>query len=298
MITNAANFRQQLASGTMVVAPGCYDGLTARLIEGAGFGCAYMTGAGTSAAHGYPDFGLITMSEMVANARRITATIGIPLISDADTGYGNELNVYRTIQEFEAAGVAGVHIEDQGFPKKCGHLDDKEIIPLDEYLPKIRAAAAARKSKDFAIIARTDSRARLGFEEAVRRGNAALSAGADIVFVEAPQTMDEVKAIPKQVKGPCLLNVVQGGKTPAIDMAAAQAAGYAVSILPGLLTRAVMAACDGVLRDVKATGRAPGMDEGGAKGGANVRAFFNRLGAEEWDARRTAYRPEGRKAAE
>ena len=114
------------------------------LIEAAGFACAYMTGAGTSAAHGYPDFGLITMSEMVANARRITAISGIPLISDADTGYGNELNVYRTIQEFERAGVAGVHIEDQGFPKKCGHLDDKEIVSLDEYLPKIRAAAAAR----------------------------------------------------------------------------------------------------------------------------------------------------------
>jgi 2-methylisocitrate lyase-like PEP mutase family enzyme len=291
--TPAANFRKQIASGAMVVAPGCYDALTARLIESTGFGCAYMTGAGTSAAHGYPDFGLITMSEMVANARRITATIGIPLISDADTGYGNELNVFRTIQEFERAGVAGVHIEDQGFPKKCGHLDDKEIISLDEYLPKIRAAAAARISKDFVIIARTDSRAKMGLDEAVRRANAALAAGADIAFVEAPQTLDEIKAVPKLVKGPCLLNVVQGGKTPPIDMAAAQSFGYVISILPGLLTRSIMAACDAALKEMKDTGKAPDLP-----GGVNVRAFFNRLGAEEWDARRTAFRPEQRKAAE
>ena len=293
MTTNAAAFRKMIKSGTMIVAPGCYDGITARLIEGAGFGCAYMTGAGTSAAHGYPDFGLITMSEMVANARRITSTIGIPLISDADTGYGNELNVFRTIQEFERAGVAGVHIEDQGFPKKCGHLDDKEIVPLDEYLPKIRAAAKARVSKDFTIIARTDARAKMGLEEAVRRANAALGAGADMAFVEAPQTLDEIKAVPKLVKGPCLLNVVQGGKTPPIDMSDAQAAGYAIAILPGLLTRSIMATCDAVLKEMKETGKAPGVP-----GGVNVRAFFNRFGAEEWDARRTAFRPDQQKAAE
>lgn len=293
----SAALRQQLGSGTMIVAPGCYDGITARLIEGAGFSCAYMTGAGTSAAHGYPDFGLITMSEMVANARRITSTLGIPLISDADTGYGNELSVFRTIQEFERAGVAGVHIEDQGFPKKCGHLDDKEIIPLDDYLPKIRAAAAARTSKDFCIIARTDARAKMGFEEAIRRANAALSAGADMAFVEAPQTLDEIKSVPKQVKGPCLLNVVQGGKTPPIDMSAAEAAGYAIAILPGLLTRSIMAVCDAALKEMKETGKAPGLP-----GGVNVRAFFNRFGAEEWDARRTAFRDpptaQGKQAAE
>jgi 2-methylisocitrate lyase-like PEP mutase family enzyme len=285
MSTPSANFRKQIAAKTMIVAPGCYDGITARLIESAGFACAYMTGAGTSAAHGYPDFGLITMSEMVANARRITSTTKIPLISDADTGYGNELNVTRTIQEFERAGVAGVHIEDQGFPKKCGHLDDKEIIPLDDYLPKIRAAAAARASKDFCIIARTDSRAKMGLEEAIRRANAALNAGADMAFVEAPQTIDEIKSVPKLVKGPCLLNVVQGGKTPLIDMSEAQTYGYAIAILPGLLTRSIMATCDAVLKDMKETGRAPGLP-----GGVDVKAFFNRFGAEEWDARRTAFR--------
>ena len=184
-----------------------------------------MTGAGTSAAHGYPDFGLITMSEMVANARRLCDALSIPLVSDIDTGYGNELNVYRTVQEFERAGVAAMHLEDQVFPKKCGHLDDKEVISLDDYVAKIRAAADARQSKDFTIIARTDSRAVLGFDEAIRRGNAALAAGADMVFVEAPQTLEEVTAVPKRIQGPCMLNIVLGGKTPIVDMADRRKAG-------------------------------------------------------------------------
>ena len=164
----AAALRKLLKSGKLVVAPGAYDCITGRMVDQAGFPAVYMTGAGTSASLGYPDFGLVTMSEMVANARRIVDTIDVPLISDADTGYGNELNVYRTVQDFERAGVAAIHIEDQVFPKKCGHLDDKEVVPLDDYVAKIRAAAAARDSKDFIIIARTDSRAMLGFEEAVK----------------------------------------------------------------------------------------------------------------------------------
>jgi len=156
---------RKLMGDGMVVALGAYDGLTARLISQADFAAVYMTGGGRSSGFGYPDYGLLTMSEMVENAGRIVDAVDLPVISDADNGYGNELNTYRTIRAFEKAGVAGVHIEDQAFPKKCGHLDDKELIPLEDYVAKIRAAADARQSDDFVIIARTDARASLGFEK-------------------------------------------------------------------------------------------------------------------------------------
>src|SRR5256885_13763998 len=173
-MTQAARFRELMRRDGMVVAPGAYDCITARLIERAGFEAVYMTGAGTAATLGYPDFGLVTMSEMVANAGRIAAAVELPVIADADTGYGNELNVFRTVREFERSGVAGIHIEDQEFPKKCGHLEGKQVIPREDYIAKIRAAAAARRDQDFMIIARTDSRAVAGFDEAVVRANAAL----------------------------------------------------------------------------------------------------------------------------
>src|SRR5260370_36030486 len=194
-----------------------------------------MTGAGTAAPLGYPDFGLITMSELADNAGRLAAAVTVPVIADADTGYGNELNVTRTVREYEKRGVAGLHIEDQGFPKKCGHLDDKTVIAFDEYLAKIRAAAAARTDPDFLLIARTDSRAVIGFEEAVTRMNAALAAGADMAFLEAPQTIAEIDAVPKIAKGPCLLNVVSRGKTPIFDLDHAQRLGFKLAVLPGLL---------------------------------------------------------------
>ena len=203
-MTQARRLRERLQRDGMIVAPGAYDGLTAKLVAQAGFEAVYMTGAGTAAGLGYPDFGLVTMSEMVANARRMVAAVAVPVIADADTGYGNELTVFRTVREYESAGVAAIHIEDQGFPKKCGHLDDKEIVPREEWLAKIRAAAAARRDLDFIIIARTDARAVAGFDEAVARANAALAAGADMAFVEAPQTLDEVAAVPRLVNGPCL----------------------------------------------------------------------------------------------
>src|SRR5207248_7069878 len=196
-MTQARGFRDLLKRERMVVAPGAYDCITAKLIEQAGFSAVYMTGAGTAATLGYPDFGLVTMSEMVANAGRIAAAVELPVIADADTGYGNELNVFRTVREFERSGVAGIHIEDQEFPKKCGHLEGKQIIPREDYFAKIRAAAAARRDQDFMIIARTDSRAVAGLDEPITRANAALGAGADLVFVEAPQTQDEVAAVPR-----------------------------------------------------------------------------------------------------
>ena len=275
----AAKLRQLLRQDQMLVAPGAYDCITARTIAQAGFAAVYMTGAGTAATLGYPDYGLVTMSEMADNAGRIAAAVDVPVLADADTGYGNELNATRTVREYERRGVAGLHIEDQGFPKKCGHLDNKVIVPLDEYLAKVRAAVAARQNPDFVIIARTDARAVLGFEEAIRRANAALEAGADVAFVEAPQTLEEVAAVPRLVRGPCLLNVVWRGKTPDIAFTDAQRAGYRLAIVPGLLFKAVIGVCDAMLAQLKAAGQHPVLDTNMTVGDA-----FRRLGAEEWDA--------------
>lgn len=291
-MTATKPLREQLKSGPMVVAPGAYDCITARLVEQAGYSCVYMTGAGTAAAHGLPDYGLVTMSEMVANARRITSSISVPLVSDSDTGYGNELNAYRTVQEFEKAGVSAIHIEDQVFPKKCGHLDDKELVPIEDWLAKLRAAAAARKSPDFMVIARTDSRAIAGFDEAVRRSNLALEAGADVVFLEAPQSLEEVTQVPKLVRGPCLLNAVLSGKTPAINMRDAEAMGYRIAILPGMLLSSIIGLCDKMLAEVKETGMVAAHFSGG--GPAKT---FARFGAAEWDGRRTAFRPQDGKTS-
>jgi len=293
-MTQAARFRELLRRDGMVVAPGAYDCITARLIERAGFDAVYMTGAGTAATLGYPDFGLVTMSEMVANAARIAAAVELPVIADADTGYGNELNVVRTVREYETAGVAGIHIEDQGFPKKCGHLEDKEIVPREDWLAKIRAAASARRSADFLIIARTDSRAVAGFDEAVARANAALGAGADMAFVEAPQTLEEVAAVPRLVKGPCLLNVVRGGKTPDLDLGEAERMGYKLAIVPGLLIKNVVGICEKMLDELKTTRRHPAPVRE-----MSVRETFQLWGADEWDALRTRFRdaPERRRDA-
>lgn len=276
--TKANKLRQLLAADGMTIAPGAYDCITATLIHQAGFPAVYMTGAGTSATLGLPDFGLLTMTEMVQNASRIASTVDIPLVADADTGYGNELNVVRTIREYERAGVAAIHMEDQVFPKKCGHLDNKKIIPAEEFIAKIRAADHARTDPDFLIIARTDARAVVDMDEAVRRANMALDAGADMAFVEAPQTMDEIRAVPKLVKGPCLLNVVRRGKTPDIDLGDAEAMGYKLAILPTLLFRGVIGLCDQLLSELKATNVFPA-----PPGDISPHDAFRRFGADEWD---------------
>src|ERR1700761_9444556 len=230
MTSQADKLAALLRSDEMIVAPGAYDCITARMIDQAGYSACYMTGAGVAATLGYPDYGLVTMSEMADNAGRMTNVLNIPLIADADTGYGNELNVIRTVREYEKRGVAAIQIEDQTFPKRCGHLDNKEVVPLDDFIPKIRAAASAKTNPNFTLIARTDSRAMLGFDEAIKRVNAALEAGADVAFVEAPQTLEEVRAVPKLVKGPCLLNVVWKGKTPEVWIADAQTMGFKIMI--------------------------------------------------------------------
>src|SRR5215471_13448902 len=285
-MTQAGRFRELMRRDGMVVAPGAYDCITARLIERAGFEAVYMTGAGTAATLGYPDFGLVTMSEMVANGGRIAVAVGLPVIADADTGYGNELNTVRTVRAYETAGVAGIHIEDQEFPKKCGHLDDKRIVPREDWLAKIRAAASARRSADFTIIARTDARAVASFDEAIARAKAAIAAGADMVFVEAPQTVEEVAAVPRLVDGPCLLNVVRGGKTPDLDLREAEAMGYKLAIVPGLLIKSIVGICDRMLAELKQSHRHPlPVKE------ITVPEMFRRFGADEWDALRDRFRP-------
>jgi 2-methylisocitrate lyase-like PEP mutase family enzyme len=278
MIEGARKLRELLAKPDLILAPGAYDCITARTVARAGFPACYMTGSGTAAALGYPDYGLVTMSEMADNAGRIAGSIDLPVIADADTGYGNELNVTRTVREYERRGVAALHIEDQDFPKKCGHLEKKAVIALDAYLPKIRAAAAARRNPDFVIIARTDSRGLLGFDEAVRRANAALEAGADVAFVEAPQTLDEVAAVPKLVRGPCLLNIVWRGKTPEVPFADAAAMGYRIAILPSILLKTIYGIGDSVLAEAQRLGRHPV-----PPGDIDIREGFRRVGADDWD---------------
>jgi 2-methylisocitrate lyase-like PEP mutase family enzyme len=276
------NLRYHLAQPGMLVVPGAYDAIGARLIEQAGFGAVYMTGAGTSLARGYPDLGLLTMTEMVENAAAMARAIGVPLIADADTGFGNELNVTRCVREYEARGVAAIHIEDQVMPKRCGHLDGKEVIPREEFISRIRAAVAARSSRDFVIIARTDARAMMSLDEAVWRANAALHAGADIAFVEATQTLEEVAAVPKQVHGPCLLNVVPGGRTPLLDLREAEAMGYRLAILPALMLKASIDAGDAALAELKATFKAAASTE-------SIAQTFRRFGSEEWDGLRNRF---------
>jgi len=230
----AARLRALLDSGQTIVAPGAFDSLSARLVEEAGFPAVYMTGFGTSAALiGRPDVGLLTMTEMAGNAGRIAACVDIPVIADADTGYGNPLNVIRTVGAYEAAGIAGIHIEDQVAPKKCGHLEGKQVIPADEMAQKIRAAVEARTQPEFVIIARTDARATEGLERALQRGRMYREAGADVLFIEALTTEAEAEEAVRAFPGvPLLFNWAEGGKTPPISLDRLQAMGYRIVIFP------------------------------------------------------------------
>ncbi len=281
-----AALRAAIGDGPMIVAPGAYDGLTARLVAGRGFGAVYMTGAGTAAAHGYPDYGLVTMSEMVATAGRMADAVSVPVIADADTGYGNELNVIRAVADFAKAGVAAIHIEDQTFPKRCGHLAGKEVVSRDEWFRKIRAACEHRPDSDLVIIARTDARAVADLDEAIERANLALAVGADMAFVEAPQTLEEIAAIPAAVEGPCLFNVVPGGRSPEVGIEQLAAWGYRLAILPGLLLTAVVVGCDQALASVAS---AAGSDAPAGDEARGPTGFFRRAGSERWDAARERY---------
>ena len=216
-----------------LVVPGAYDGVSAKLVARAGFPAVYMTGYGTSASRlGLPDLGFAGLAEMVENVRQIAAGVSIPLIADADTGYGNPLHIRRTVQAYEAGGVAALHIEDQVWPKRCGHLAGKQVIPTEEMAQKIRAAVEARQDPDLLIIARTDALAIHGFDDALRRGEAYAKAGADVIFIEAPTSVDEIEAIPRVCNRPCLFNYAPGGRSPLLPLSRLRALRYAIIILP------------------------------------------------------------------
>jgi 2-methylisocitrate lyase-like PEP mutase family enzyme len=239
--------RQMLAEPGLTVLPGVYDALSATLVERNGFPGAYMSGAAVSMTlGGLPDLGLLTMTEMATQAAHLVGVLTGPLIADADTGFGNALNVQRTVVEYERAGVAGLHIEDQTYPKRCGHLSGKSVIPSEEFVEKIKAAIDARTDPDLVLIARTDARGPLGFAEAIRRANMYLDAGADLIFVEAPQTIDEISSIPAEVDGPVMFNIVENGSSPPVELEQLAAWGYKIAIRPLVLitpvVRAVMAA--------------------------------------------------------
>jgi len=237
--------RELLAGPDLIVAPGAYDALSARMIAQAGFSSVYMTGFGTAASVlGQPDVGLLTMNEMVNRAAALATVVGdLPLIADADTGYGNPLNVQRTIREYERAGVAGLHIEDQIWPKKCGHMEGKQVIPMQEMVQKIRAAVDARQDPDFVIIARTDSNAVYGLEDALQRGRAYREAGADVLFIEAPRSIAELQAIAQSFPTmPLLFNWAESGKTPLLSLREIGALGFKLVIMPvSLLFKATQA---------------------------------------------------------
>jgi carboxyvinyl-carboxyphosphonate phosphorylmutase len=248
-------FRNLLRQEGILVIPGAFCALVARIIEKAGFSAVYMTGYGTSSAIiGKPDAGFVTMTEMVLNAKNIASAVDIPVISDADTGYGNALIVTRTIREFERSGVVGVHLEDQAWPKKCGHVAGKKVIGKDEMVGKIKAALDARNDDDFFIIARTDSRAVMGVEEAIRRGNAYAEAGADMVFVDGPQSEEELKLIAREIKGPLMVNMSEGGVTPIVNAKALEKMGFKITIFPTSALLAATKTMIGLMKELKEKG--------------------------------------------
>ncbi|HSF57902.1 MAG TPA: oxaloacetate decarboxylase [Candidatus Binatia bacterium] len=253
--------KQRLKGDELLVAPGCFDGLSARLVEEAGFAAAYLSGGAVARSMGIPDIGLVTMSEVIERAAQVVAAVKIPVIADADTGYGNAINLVRTVREFERTGVAAIHIEDQITPKRCGHLDGKEVIPLAEMENKLEAALASRVDPDFCIIARTDARGVNGFDDAIERGRAFARLRVDAVFVEAPQSETELEAIPRALPDvPLLVNVFKGGKTPLLPVARLQQMGYRIAIYPSETQRAGIYAMRMALGLLKREGTTETMD--------------------------------------
>jgi len=246
--------RALLARPGYVIVPGAYDTLTARLVQLAGFDAVYLTGGGYSRASGYPDIGLLTLTEVVQWISRTVEAVDVPVIADMDAGYGNALNVVRSVREYEKTGVAAFHLEDQVSPKKCGHYEGKLIVSKAEMVGKIKAAVDVRRDPDMVIIARTDARAGEGLPSAIERMNAYLEAGADVGFVEAPQSADELAAVPRQLAKPALCNIFEGGKTPPLPARELGAMGYRIGIYPSQTHRAAIAAAKKVLAVLRRDG--------------------------------------------
>ncbi|MFH1154473.1 MAG: oxaloacetate decarboxylase [Pseudomonadota bacterium] len=254
-MTPRKNLRAMIEKNELVQAPGVFDALSAKIVQAQGFNTVYMTGYGTCASmFALPDLGLLTMTEMVDNARRIADAVDIPLIADADTGYGNPINVVRTVREFEKAGVAAIHIEDQTWPKRCGHMSGKSVIPAAEMAEKIKAAVDARKNQDFLIIARTDALGTDGFDHAMERANLYAESGADILFIEAPVDRTQVENIPRHfTKAPLLLNLAP--LTPNFSRDEISSMGYAIVIYPGVCLAGAIEGCTHELKQIKDTGK-------------------------------------------
>ena len=243
----STRLRTLLGTGDVIVAPGVWDGLSSRLVARAGFSAVYATGGGIARSMGYPDLGLLSLSEIVDRLANIVEHAGVPVIADADTGYGNALNTQRAVREFERAGVAALHLEDQTFPKRCGHYDDKSVISASEMAQKLRAARDATGDADLVLIARTDALAIEGLDAAIARAHVYAAAGADVIFVEAPVSIDQIETIAHRVPQPKLINMFQGGKTPLVPVARLKALGYQIVIIPSDMQRAAIRAMDDVL---------------------------------------------------
>ena len=239
-MSSAARLRARIEEGGILVVPGVYDGLSARIATAAGFEAIYCSGGAVARSTGVPDLGLLTMTEVLARLREVVDSTDLPVIADADTGYGNALNVIRTVGEFERLGAAAIHLEDQLAPKKCGHYSGQQLISAEEMVQKLRAAIDTRR--EMLIIARTDARGQAGLEEAIRRGRMYADAGADIIFIEAPTSREEIETIARSFTEPLLINMFEGGRTPLIPAGELAAMGYRLMIVPSDLQRAAIRA--------------------------------------------------------
>jgi 2,3-dimethylmalate lyase len=254
-----ADLRSRLRAKELLVAPGVFDGISARIADHMGFEALYMTGYGTVASHlGLPDAGIATYSDMVGRVEVIAGGTTTPLIADGDTGYGGLLNVQHTVRGYEAAGAVAIQLEDQEFPKKCGHMLGRRVVPIEDMVDKVKVAVASRESGDFLIIARTDARTTLGLDEALRRAEAYAKAGADILFVESPESVEEMRAIGRSFDRPLMANMVEGGRTPVLDRKTLEEIGYSIAIYPAFGFLAAGDALRSAYRHLKEKGSSVG----------------------------------------